>query len=366
MPVTRLHRRKKSAFEFLKFYNQGGNMQILMIGTRRSGSNLLRLMLNQLPEIAAPHPPHILPHLMPLVQKYGDLSKDENFNQLVDDACKLVELNPVLWEGVKFDREQVASRCRSRSVVAVYGAIYDEMADQTQAGGWCCKSLDNIFYLKDVESYFGDAARYIYLYRDGRDVAVSFRKALVGEKHIYTIAREWASTQRIALESRKYIDPKRIYAISYETITGSSEQAMRGLCEFLGATYTESMLDYHESDEAKRAANSSVIWSNVVKPVMSNNSNKFLREMSAEDVRLFELVAGDVLDELGYKRFQTKVGETKNFSAEEIKQFEMENERLKQEVLSKVDPEDMKRRDLQAKLIKEIKDRPGKTAAAFA
>ncbi len=37
---------------------------IFMIGIQRSGSNLLRLMLNQLPEIAAPHPPHVL--LMPL------------------------------------------------------------------------------------------------------------------------------------------------------------------------------------------------------------------------------------------------------------------------------------------------------------
>lgn len=36
-------------------------MPIFMIGTQRSGSNLLRLMLYQLPCIAAPHSPHILP-----------------------------------------------------------------------------------------------------------------------------------------------------------------------------------------------------------------------------------------------------------------------------------------------------------------
>ena len=79
--------------------------------------------------------------------------------------------------------------------------------------------------------------------------------------------------------------------------------------------------------------------------------------MTDEDVRIFELVADDVLDELGYKRFQTKIGETKKFTANEIKQFDTENQRLKEEVLSKVDPEDMKRRDQQAALIKEIEDR---------
>ena len=332
-------------------------MPIFMIGTQRSGSNLLRLMLNQLPELAAPHPPHILQRMMPLEKGYGDLSKAKNFKLLVDDVCRLVELNPVPWEGVKLERKDVASRCRNHSVVAVFGAVYDVMAEQGKAGTWCCKSLANINYLEELEAYYADAARYIYLYRDGRDVAVSFRKAVVGEKHPYHIANEWGATQRIALTSRKHIDPKRFYNLSYEDLTQYPEKAMRGLCEFLGATYHDTMHDFHESGEAKRAASSSELWGNVVKPIMADNSNKFLREMSEEDVRIFELVAGDVLDALGYKRFQTKVGETKKFTADEIKKFDAENQRLKQEVLSKVDPEDMKRRDQQAGFITEIRDR---------
>lgn len=339
-------------------------MPIFMIGTQRSGSNLLRLMLNQLPDISAPHPPHILQRMMPLEKGYGDLSKDANFNQMVDDVCKLVELNPVPWEGVKLDRKDVAARCRTRSVVAAFGAVYDIGAEHNGAKTWCCKSLANINYLDEIEAYYGDQARYIYLYRDGRDVALSFRKAVVGEKHNYHIGNEWGATQRIALKSRKTIDPKRFYNLSYESLTSTPEKAMRGLCDFLGATYNDSMLEFHESDEAKRAASSSELWGNVTKPVMADNTNKFLREMTEDDIRVFELVAGDVLDGLGYKRFHTKVGETINFSADEIKHFDAENQRIKKEVLSKVDPEDMKRRDVQAALIKEIKDRHQSAKAA--
>ncbi len=339
-------------------------MPLFMIGTQRSGSNLLRLMMNQLPEIAATHPPHILQRMMPLEKGYGDLSKEANFMQMIDDVCKLVELNPVPWEGVKLDRKDVASRCRNHSVVAAFGAVYDVMAGQVNADTWCCKSLANINYLGEIEAYYGDAARYIYLYRDGRDVALSFGKAVVGEKHPYHIGKEWSATQRIALTNRKHIDSRRFYNLSYETLTGSPEQAMRGLCEFLGATYNDSMLDFHESDEAKRAAKSSELWGNVVKPVMADNTNKFLREMSAENIRVFELVAGDVLDALGYKRFHTEIGEAKVFTADEIKHFDAENQRLKEEVLSKVDPEDMKRRDQQAAHIKAIKDRQANNAVA--
>ena len=50
-----------------------------IIGTQRSGSNLLRVMLNQLPEIVAPHPPHILQNFLPIIDKYGDLKIDANF-----------------------------------------------------------------------------------------------------------------------------------------------------------------------------------------------------------------------------------------------------------------------------------------------
>src|SRR5712671_217908 len=108
-------------------------MPILMIGIQRSGSNLLRLMLNELPEIAAPHPPHILQRLMPLVPSYGDLNKSSAFSLLVDDVCRLVELNPVPWEGVVLDRKNVATRCRARNLVAVFGAVYDVMAQSWNA-----------------------------------------------------------------------------------------------------------------------------------------------------------------------------------------------------------------------------------------
>ena len=341
-------------------------MPIFMIGTQRSGSNLLRLMLNQLPEVAAPHPPHILQRLMPMVAGYGDLQVQANFMRLVEDVCQLVELNPVPWEGVTLDRQEVARRCRTPSVVAVFGAVYDIMAQTRGAQTWCCKSLANINYLSDIENYFRDGAKYIYLYRDGRDVAVSFCKAVVGEKHFYHIAKEWAATQQIALGMRERIGPSRFFGVRYEDITAQPESTMQQLCKFLGYRYTPSMLSFHKTDEAKKAAESSDLWGNVVNPVMSENSRKFLREAAPADVRIFELVAGDVLDALGYDRVGSERGEKAEFSVEAIKQFDVENQRLREAVLSKVDPEDLKRRDRQTSLIQKIKQRHQSGASAGA
>jgi len=335
-------------------------MAIFMIGIQRSGSNLLRLMLNELPEIAAPHPPHVLQRMMPLVPRYGDLASNKAFSLLVDDVCRLVETNPVPWEGVKLDRKDVAARCRARSLVAVFGAVYDVMAQTWGAKTWCCKSLANIYYLPEIEEYFSDA-KYIYLYRDGRDVAVSFSKAVVGEKHFYHIAKEWNEAQQLALSFRKRVPSKRFFNLSYEELTTDTERAIRSLCAFLGVEYKASMLEFHKSAEAKRAASASNLWENVTNPLMRNNSRKFLKEARQNDIRIFESVAGDSMDVLGYERLFAKKGEELRFSQDEIRGFDAENKRLKEVVRERTDPEDLERRKRQESVIKEISARVGTT-----
>jgi hypothetical protein len=337
-------------------------MAIFMIGIQRSGSNLLRLMLNELPEIAAPHPPHILQRMMPLIPSYGDLKKDKSFSLLVDDVCRLVELNPVPWEGVVLDRKDVAARCRKRSLVAVFGAVYDVMADTSGAKAWCCKSLANVYYLPKIEDYFDDA-KYIYLYRDGRDVAVSFKKAVVGEKHFYHIAKEWDEAQRLALGFRTKIPAKRFFNLSYEALTSEPEKTARALCSFLGVTYKPSMLEFYKSGEAKRAASASNLWENVTNPVMRQNTRKFLKEAREEDIRIFESVAGTSMDQLGYDRLFARKGQELQFGQEQIRQFDAENKRLKDEIRKTIDPADLKRRGIQESVIREIVARGAKAAA---
>jgi hypothetical protein len=123
------------------------------------------------------------------------------------------------------------------------------------------------------------------------------------------------------------------------------------------------MLEYHKSEEARRAAESSALWGNVVKPVMADNTRKFLREASEEDISIFESVAGDVLDALGYERVYVPRGKERKFSEADIRRFDEENKRLKEEVLRGVDTEDLKRRDRQSGLLSEIKQRQVAAAA---
>jgi hypothetical protein len=337
-------------------------MKIFMIGTQRSGSNLLRLMVNQAPDIAAPHPPHILERFAPLLPLYGDLSVEGNFCRLLDDVVHMVEVNPVPW-GVSFDRADIRRRCRDNSLVAIFGSVMDRMAEAHGKPDWMCKSLANVHFLPEIERYFGSEARYLYLYRDGRDVCLSFMKAVVGEKTAFHIGRQWNVEQQLALKCGERVPGAQYFSLSYETLTGNPEPALRKLCEWLGIAFRAEMLDFHNSDEAGRTASSGKMWENVRKPVMADNSRKWLKGMTQDQIIDFESVAGDSLTALGYPlEFVGKTCPARSYDDAAVAALDAENKRLKGTAREELSPEDAAARKPQEDLLARIRSRTAQPA----
>lgn len=325
---------------------------VFMVGEQRSGSNLLRLILNESSEIAGPHPPHILQRLMPVVDQ-KDLTSDIIFRELIEHVCQLVEANPVQWEGIHFDRDDIFERCRENSLIAIFGAIMDVYAEVHNASSWICKSLQNIRWADQLDAYF-ENSKYIYLYRDPRDVTLSFMKAVVGEKHPYLIAEQWNELQILCMTHGEILPKERFLGVCYEDLISEPEYVIKNLCQFLNIDYQESMLVFHESKEASRAASSSKLWENVAQPIMKKNSNKFLKEMDDMEIKIIESIAGNTMDKLGYERFKINRGYELKFSQSDIERFRVENESHKHAVIKKTDPEDVNRRNRQDSVIQAI------------
>ncbi len=327
---------------------------IQIIGTQRSGSNLLRVMLNQIQEIEAPHPPHILQRFFPLLAKYGDLGEEANFNQLIDDVCKLIELNPVPWKEFTLDRKSIRQSCRSNSLIEVFNSLYSLKAKSSSAKYWCCKSMANFKYAAELEEY-GIKPIYIHLYRDGRDVALSFKKAIVGSKHTYHLAKQWKEDQEHCLRLKEDMDENRFFSICYEQLLEAPEKILKKLCGFLKIPFNNSMLEYYNSRESLLTASSGKMWKNVSCPLLKDNANKFLKHLGEEDQAIFEYIAGTTLTKLNYKLYSTRV--LNPFSEKDIENFNIENELLKQKVLVNASKEDLHRKKEQQNLLKEITNR---------
>lgn len=317
-------------------------MPYFMIGTQRSGSNLLRVMLDQSPHLVAPHPPHFLERLTPLLPLYGCLEDNDNFATLIEDVCQLIETNPVSWKLGRIDRAALAQDCAEHSLVAIVFAAYDLLAKHNGAQEWICKSLANVHHLAEIERFGGKRAKFIHLHRDGRDVALSFRKAVVGEKSTYHIARQWQQEQQKALELGQRLPASQFITVSYASLVTSPEAELRRLCDFMEVPFVGEMLEFYKSNEAVSTSQAGKMWSNVSKPLMAQNLSRFLGETSPRNLAVFEAVAGDMLRRLGYPLFSG---------------FDEENEKLKKLAVANASPEDMSKRRAQDQVMQQIRNR---------
>jgi len=327
---------------------------VQMIGTQRSGSNLLRLMLNQLPEVSAPHPPHILERFMPLLPAYGDLAVKQNFSSLVHDVCSLVAYNPVQWKHISLKQNEIIQSCKAPSLMEIVRVIYEMNAENEGASIWMCKSLSNIHYAYLLEESIKPL--YIFLYRDGRDVACSFKRAVVGEKHAYHIAQQWQHEQELCIALQQRLGNERVISVCYEDLIKQPEQKLTRICAFIGTKYDSACLEYYRSTAAKNTASSGKMWENVERSIIADNFNNYRKELSASEVFLFENIAGKTLQKLGYKT--DSIWDSNAFiSNDEIKIFDRQNEWLKQKARQQQKPEDAEKRMMQEALINSIRKR---------
>ena len=291
-------------------------------------------MMHQSSHICAPHPPHILRTFYPILEMYDDLENDSNFMRLVSDVLELIRLNPVNWNST-FDVQDIISHCENHTLPQVMKAVYELRAIQKKADIWCCKSMANVKYFLEMENA-GVHPFYIFLYRDGRDVALSFKKAVVGEKHVYHLAKKWKQDQQLAINLGKEIGEKRFLRISYENFISNPKTILLELCQKLDIPFDPSMLNYYKSDESKVTAQAGNMWNNLVKPLLKHNTQKFLHELSEEEILIFESIAGEVLVELNYPLVNRKEQLKKEFSPEEIETFNQENKKNKDAILENV------------------------------
>ena len=272
---------------------------IQFIGTQRSGTNLLRLMLNQLPQITAPHPPHIYKVLQPALSSYGNLDAPGNFQQLVNDVCELVNRNPVPWLKGAPTPASVVACAPNRTLAGALIGLYTAYAQGQNASFAACKSMANFDYYHQLEAT-GTQPRYLHLVRDGRDVVSSFQRAIVGPKHPYVLGKKWAREQEACLQLMNSVPAERVYQVRYENLIANPETVLPGLCAWLNVPYTDAMLRYYESEASQVAATSGRMWQNLARPVLSQNTGNFRRQLSADDLLLVEAAAGETLDKLGY------------------------------------------------------------------
>lgn len=272
---------------------------IFIMSSERSGSNLVREMLDAHPAISAPPAAQLSRILTSYRVYYGDLSVDANMLRMITDAIAINNSHPERID-IQASESDVFSALEERSVWGVIAAMYSLHAQKRGKLAWASK--DNFLFDFSYEiKYSLPDAYFIYLFRDGRDYACSMKKVGLSSRHIYHIAKQWQDEQQACLKSfYSFKGKQRAHLLRYEDLIAQPETELRKLCEFLNEPFSDAMLNFHASKSAKAMAFQSAFWENLSKPVIKDNFAKFKSELRKKEIDLFEAVAGTELQILGY------------------------------------------------------------------
>lgn len=273
------------------------NDPVFIVGTERSGSNLLRLILDAHSKLVIPHPPHVMNYFAALEPRYGDLSDPPRFRRLVDDVLALVRAHIHPWPWVP-EAGEIVERARTHDVFGVYVALHEALRDHEGKARWGCKSTFMIAHVPRILQAF-PRARLLWLYRDPRDVAASSRESVFSAFHPYYTAQLWAHQQAQGLAAEA-LAPEGVLRLPYEALVGAPERELRRVCDWMGEDFEPAMLQWFRRDEARRSATLSESWANTASPMQTARQERWRKDLSTEEVVAVEAVARREMAALGY------------------------------------------------------------------
>ncbi len=202
-----------------------------IVGAGRSGTTLLRLMLDAHPDLAIPPETHFIPSLDAQMELEGFFSIVTSATTWADfhidkDVFKnaLHELNPFsVTEGL-------------RSFYRLYGNKHGKkyVGDKTPVYSLNMTSIQNIL----------PEARFIHLIRDGRDVALSHRGLWFGPgDNIEDAAEYWVSRVQLARQQVPLL--KHYLEVGFEQLIFNPDNVLMQICNFLEMPFSDKMLTYH-------------------------------------------------------------------------------------------------------------------------
>jgi hypothetical protein len=271
------------------------NAPFFIIGTERSGSNLLRLILTSHSRLAIPHPPHLVRYFKGL--HYGDLSQEAPFRALLGDVRKLLDTHIYPWE-VELDWESCYRKAMPRDIFGIYYQLYQQYAEAHQKQRWGCKSTFMVEEVPTTLSHHPDA-RFLFLYRDPRAVAASSTKSVFSTTHPYFTAKLWCHQQSLGLKWTQTW-PSSVLKIAYEELVATPKEQVERICGFLGEQFEEQMLSYFKTEEAKKSGSLSASWANTAAPISTASVASWKKTLSPHEIALIETVCKEPMLQLGY------------------------------------------------------------------
>lgn len=279
-----------------------------IVGVMRSGTTLLRFMLDAHPNLAIPPETRFFPEIDSLIE--AESITQERFIEFLTTH--------LTWDDFQIPEQELRRRLKKVSPFTLNKALrcfYETYARRLGKKRWGDKTPYYGLHMDQLQALF-PKAHFIHIVRDGRDVALSTRGLWFGlGDSISEEAGNWMNrirqTRQLAQNCKHYME------VRYEDLVTDSAEVLRQVCEFIDLPYDEQMCEYYKCAEKRLDEMASrydtdgniylhknqrkTIFQYTKEPPDKGRIGRWKNELSREELKTFKIVAGNLLRDLGYE-----------------------------------------------------------------
>ena len=270
------------------------NPPVFILGVQRSGTTLLRLILNSHSYIAIPEEAAFL---RPIIKKkyiYNEISgKDLKriYNYLKNSP------HYALWN---YDSSKFLNWLEMQHSISLKEFINNLYMSYAESEGkiiWGDKTPSLLRKVDLLYRLFPEA-KFIHIVRDGRDVFDSRRRMDSTKDNAAVMAIEWCYKIYKTERFLELLPPSNKYTLRYEDLLINPEETVKNLCGFMQVEYEPQMMDFYKKSKYYVGSHHSKL---IFKPITSENLQKWKLNLSGKEIKVLSLLAKRYLKKYGYE-----------------------------------------------------------------
>lgn len=270
-----------------------------IVGTQRSGTTLLRLILNAHSQITVPREAFFL---MPFLKKkyLNRFISGSSLRVFADYISSRPEFKTTYVDG---NYGESLLQLSQREKITLRDLLDDMFSSHCRNEGksiWGNKT-PSFFRKIDILFTLFPNAKFIHIVRDGRDMFDSWRKMNPNNpaiNNVAFVAFDWSYKLFKIEKSFKKIPESNRITIRYEDLLNTPEKIIESICSLIGIECEANMVDFYKSSRKYTIPHHSEL---IFKPLDKSNMYKWKKNLVRREVKIFNLLARYYLKKYNYE-----------------------------------------------------------------